>query len=586
MENKILIDSVNNLKVALNEISVYDFDVYTSMELYYKIAENFNKVIRELSRFEGLISEEIVKQNEKLIYLLGEGLNQEVVNKINNMVETGVFDSIINLNIFNNLKEDIKNVSSQLEHIADYNSYPQGVKPSKSGSQKNSFKIIKKTKDNELIIVQPTNKGCIKYTFQRGVGASQEGRDYGINHELLRIVKAEHIQDTYVYYDISTPIDGSFTSPPLHEPSKINTVEQLVCYTSDYDEVNTFSSKTNGLGIGAYKLYYGTSVSYNIPVTMNGKCNLLFLGSSTSPQKIEIYVNDILVKEFNPRVFVMESYNGIGLIEFDVPTKSTTNSVFKVTIKNADSIGYFYPCAINFKKLEQYNGEHITDFKCFGSTSSGWITSNGASDYALYDADNKLWFGSYHGGEILELEQISWGTQTVEENPYYINNTTLSDINLNDWRIQKTFKIYQQTNLANNKAKMVSIFNFDNDGTLDMDFNYYDGQVNLSTFYTALTCTNVNFNYVFYPIFKNLGTTPTNTDIALPATEGKVSQVNSSDKLQLDIRFTKFNNSRYNRGCVIADNDAYRKLYYGPIHGKSYLLENLTFSKSLDFIVR
>lgn len=115
MENKILIDSVNNLKVALNEISVYDFDVYTSMELYYKIAENFNKVIRELSRFEGVISEEIVKQNEKLIYLLDEGLNQEVVNKIDNMVETGVFDNIINLNIFNNLKEDIKNVSSQLE---------------------------------------------------------------------------------------------------------------------------------------------------------------------------------------------------------------------------------------------------------------------------------------------------------------------------------------------------------------------------------------------------------------------------------------------------------------------------------------
>ena len=119
MENKILIDSVNNLKVALNEISVYDFDVYTSMELYYKIAENFNKVIRELSRFEGLISEEIVKQNEKLIYLLGDGLNQEVVNKIDNMVETGVFDTIINLNIFNNLKEDINNVSSQLEHKAN-----------------------------------------------------------------------------------------------------------------------------------------------------------------------------------------------------------------------------------------------------------------------------------------------------------------------------------------------------------------------------------------------------------------------------------------------------------------------------------
>ena len=119
MENKILIDSVNNLKVALNEISVYDFDVYTSMELYYKIAENFNKVIRELSRFEGVISEEIVKQNEKLIYLLNEGLNQEVVNKIDNMVETGVFDTIINHNIFNSLKNEISKLDAKIVHKVD-----------------------------------------------------------------------------------------------------------------------------------------------------------------------------------------------------------------------------------------------------------------------------------------------------------------------------------------------------------------------------------------------------------------------------------------------------------------------------------
>ena len=102
MENKILIDSVNNLKVALNEISVYDFDVYTSMELYYKIAENFNKVIKELNRFEGVVSDEVIKQNEKLLYLLDEGLKIEVVDKINEMVEKGVFDTIINHNIFNN----------------------------------------------------------------------------------------------------------------------------------------------------------------------------------------------------------------------------------------------------------------------------------------------------------------------------------------------------------------------------------------------------------------------------------------------------------------------------------------------------
>ena len=101
--SKKLIENVEELRKALNEISVYDFDVYTSMELYYKIANKLNEVIKELMRFEGLVSDEVIKQNEKLIYLLGEGLNIEVIKKINQMVQDGTMDSIINHNVFKTL---------------------------------------------------------------------------------------------------------------------------------------------------------------------------------------------------------------------------------------------------------------------------------------------------------------------------------------------------------------------------------------------------------------------------------------------------------------------------------------------------
>ena len=80
--SKQLIQNIEELRKSLNEISVYDFDVYTSMELYYKIANKLNEVIKELSRFEGVVSDEVIKQNEKLMYLLGEGLNIEVIKKI------------------------------------------------------------------------------------------------------------------------------------------------------------------------------------------------------------------------------------------------------------------------------------------------------------------------------------------------------------------------------------------------------------------------------------------------------------------------------------------------------------------------
>ena len=126
-----LIENVKELRKSLNEISVYDLDVHTSMDLYYTIAKKFNIVIKELSRFEGVVSDEVIKQNEKLVYLLGEGLNTEVVNKINNMIIDGTIDNIINTNLFNDLNSQIKDIASQLEtievHVSKFGATGDGI---------------------------------------------------------------------------------------------------------------------------------------------------------------------------------------------------------------------------------------------------------------------------------------------------------------------------------------------------------------------------------------------------------------------------------------------------------------------------
>lgn len=112
-----LIENVKELKKALNEISVYDLDVYTSMELYYEIANKLNEVIKELMRFEGVVSDEVIKQNETLIYLTGEGLNEEVVKKIDQMVKEGTFESIINHDIFNSLNLKIEEIRKDSQKL-------------------------------------------------------------------------------------------------------------------------------------------------------------------------------------------------------------------------------------------------------------------------------------------------------------------------------------------------------------------------------------------------------------------------------------------------------------------------------------
>lgn len=113
--NQNLITEVEKFKTTLNEISVYNLDVYTAIELYYMLAKKTNEVIKELSRFEGVLSDEIIKQNEKLIYLLGEGLHIEVIKKIKEMIEDGTFDTIINQNIFNDLQNQINSKLSEVK---------------------------------------------------------------------------------------------------------------------------------------------------------------------------------------------------------------------------------------------------------------------------------------------------------------------------------------------------------------------------------------------------------------------------------------------------------------------------------------
>lgn len=98
-----ILTQIEDLRKSISEISVYDFKVYSSMELYYTIANKLNDVIKELLRYEVNISEEVLNQNECLQYLLGEGLKQEVIDKINEMVADGTMDTIVNQNVFADL---------------------------------------------------------------------------------------------------------------------------------------------------------------------------------------------------------------------------------------------------------------------------------------------------------------------------------------------------------------------------------------------------------------------------------------------------------------------------------------------------
>lgn len=157
MVEKQLIDKVESIRTTLNEISVYNLDVKTSLELYYELARKVNEVITELTRFEGVVSEEVVKQNEKLLYLLGEGLKEQVGIKIDELITNGTIQDLINNKIFSDLNTKIETFKQQTDE--QFNTI----------QNKTSDNIIVCKKSNEVDNTTDI-QSCIDYIFSLGGG--------------------------------------------------------------------------------------------------------------------------------------------------------------------------------------------------------------------------------------------------------------------------------------------------------------------------------------------------------------------------------------------------------------------------------
>lgn len=486
------------------------------------------------------------------------------------------------------VKQDLTDFESvmdgNLKKIYDFSFFPQSPLPPKTGMESKSFKIIHKRTADTLYVTQKTNKGYVQYRLERNAGANNPERDYGVNHELIRLVRARHMAQAYVYYDVSNPFLGTVETNTA--PSGFNSIEEYIFPSTNIDVAKNHNSGKDG--IGSYRFSSGSDVTYRIDSKVNEKINILFLCTPGSTNKLDVFINDQLVETFDPREYTPTAggeTSALRLLELDVPFNIKVNRL-NIRLENNGSSGWAYICAINFFKLEDYQGQHINQYKAFGSAKEGWIEIAGASDYAIRDSQGKL-FGSYHGGETSLSNQIYFNPiSNYPVNEYDYINIPFDDVS--GWSVQKEFNIYQRTSLANDNADMISRFNFDIDGTMLMDFAYYSqNNFPISSFRTALTSTSEKFKHLTYPIYKIFPENPTEEYFEFPITEGRVTQVSSSERLQLDIRFTRFNKEFSDKAAYIADSSAYRKFYYGPLDGAVEVpLKSLTFSKGLDFIVR
>lgn len=469
--------------------------------------------------------------------------------------------------------------------VQNFNLMAQSPRPPKQGVSTSSPKLAIKKGIDYFNFIQKANKGYVAYLFNTNDGTAVDS--HGVNWELVRLKEVRHLADAYLAYTNHVNVVGTLIESvaPSQAP---NAIEMR---TNNYDStkaVNTAndSNKTENVGIGLYYIESATapsSVDWVVKKGKKKKANILMWASSTSSDDIDILVNGSVVKHVNQKAF----YTGASeafFVEFEIPSDQYSSGDITITLRNNSLTSRAYFSCLNFTKLKDYDGEHVDTYKTLAN-SLKFIDAVGASDYAIKEW-NGLYCGSYHGGETRETGRLTWKNplSPIIKSDADVSLYNFEDIAVDDWCVLDSLVMYQQTDLIA-KAKMISEFNFDVDGTLDLSFGLYNNTINIEVIYTALTCTHLDFKYVSYPTVDQIldGSGEHEYEIV----EGKFIQRSASRNAEMIIRFTKFNDYLYDRNPFINATPSYNKFYYGAVStiAGGVVVPNLNFSKSLDFHV-
>lgn len=85
----------------LSELLVQKYERYlpTAFDGSLTILEKMNKIINYLNDVGKLVNGAFEQWNAILEWVMNEGLNESVINKLDSMIENGEFDTIINQNV-------------------------------------------------------------------------------------------------------------------------------------------------------------------------------------------------------------------------------------------------------------------------------------------------------------------------------------------------------------------------------------------------------------------------------------------------------------------------------------------------------
>jgi len=518
------------------------------------------------------------------------------VNGMNNNVQRQIDDLIINAG-----ESDAEVVQARGEHDLlrgrfeeiedkrdDYNFTSNAPMPPKVGAVENHYKLVRKISEDELEIFQKTNNGYLRYLYKRNTGGNGSN-DYGVDHEALRLIKVEPISSIILFKRVDNPSSGTVKSTYDWAEPHANSTNLPLFRAYHRDDNKLFHPPGNETALQPYEINAGNSATYRIRKGRFKKTTVSFFyrqnASGSATHEVNIRVGGEIVKT----VQLTPSFSQTQMtVEF--PTFDRTGSALNpldVTIENTSSYKV-YLMGFNLSPLENHEGEDVDSFIATGSVLNPFIDQNGASDYAMKNAENGKNFGSYHGGEVSNRLDVMWRDDVIGGSQYRAFN----DINVGEWCTIEDFSI-RKIGILIDRAYIHARESFSVDGTVNMAFSYQVMQgktpIPFIDFWTALTCTHPSFRILRFPYYMNLKDESGHKYFR--STEGLVIQEAEYGTQELHSRYTRFNNEFSTMlPNSISVQSQYNKHYYAPIRNhqddsRPVAPEVLQFSKALDFYV-
>lgn len=97
--------------------SAYDFEGYNTQEIWCKISSKINEIITEFKKIDENFNNLETSTNEKLDYLLNDGLQEEVATKIIEYVNNGIIGELINETLLKDITNSISVINNHLSNI-------------------------------------------------------------------------------------------------------------------------------------------------------------------------------------------------------------------------------------------------------------------------------------------------------------------------------------------------------------------------------------------------------------------------------------------------------------------------------------